>query len=258
MFSAIRRRLHLTPATAIASLALVLAMSGGAYAASKYVITSTKQISPKVLKSLQGKNGKNGVNGAPGAAGPQGPAGKDGAKGENGANGKDGATGAEGPAGPQGPTGAKGAAGSPWTAGGTLPSEKTETGVWAIGHIEDNEAYPGLGDGVDDPISFPIPLPAALEASHVHIILTNGEELNASFEEVKSTECLGSAAAPTAEPGNLCIYTGKQANTITYYESFINPVTEEPTGASTAGMDLRVFVQEKNAHALGTWAVTAE
>jgi hypothetical protein len=34
------------------SLALVFAMTGGAYAARKIIITSTKQISPKVLKKL--------------------------------------------------------------------------------------------------------------------------------------------------------------------------------------------------------------
>jgi hypothetical protein len=39
------------------TLALVFAMTGGAYAAKKYVITSTKQISPKVLKELKGVSG---------------------------------------------------------------------------------------------------------------------------------------------------------------------------------------------------------
>src|SRR5450759_3972001 len=90
MFSAIRTRIHLTPSTVIATLALVFAMTGGAYAASKYLITSTKQISPKVLKSLKGKAGKPGANGAQGlagAAGPQGPGGAAGAKGAPGAAG---------------------------------------------------------------------------------------------------------------------------------------------------------------------------
>jgi len=46
MFSAMRKRMRVSPTTMIATLALVLAMTGGAYAASRYVITSTKQISP--------------------------------------------------------------------------------------------------------------------------------------------------------------------------------------------------------------------
>ena len=74
MLSALRKRLHLTPGTVIATLALVFAMTGGAYAAGKYVITSTKQISPKVLKSLKGATGKAGATGATGATGPAGSA----------------------------------------------------------------------------------------------------------------------------------------------------------------------------------------
>ena len=91
MFSRIRRRL--TYANVAVTLALVFAMSGGAYAAGRYVITSTKQISPKVLKSLQGKAGKAGANGAAGATGSQGPAGANGEDGVNGTNGANGSNG---------------------------------------------------------------------------------------------------------------------------------------------------------------------
>jgi hypothetical protein len=52
MFSRIRRRF--TYANVVVTVALVFAMSGGAYAASRYLITSTKQISPKVLMSFEG------------------------------------------------------------------------------------------------------------------------------------------------------------------------------------------------------------
>jgi hypothetical protein len=94
MFQAIRKRL--TPSTVIATLALVFAMSGGAYAASKYLITSTKQIKPSVLKKLTGKAGpagKEGLAGKTGTNGAQGPAGEKGTAGTNGVNGKDGTNG---------------------------------------------------------------------------------------------------------------------------------------------------------------------
>lgn len=83
-------RKRLTYANVVATLALVFAMSGGALAASKYLITSTKQISPKVIKSLKGKAGQAGKQGP---AGPTGPAGKDGQKGEKGERGERGEAG---------------------------------------------------------------------------------------------------------------------------------------------------------------------
>ena len=74
-------RKRLTYANVTATLALVFAMSGGALAASHYLINSTKQINPKVLKKLAGKTGapgKTGPSGAPGPAGSvSGPAGGD-------------------------------------------------------------------------------------------------------------------------------------------------------------------------------------
>ena len=62
MFSVIRRRA--TYANVAMTLALVFAMTGGAYAAKKWVITSTKQIKPSVLKQLTGKAGPGGPPGA--------------------------------------------------------------------------------------------------------------------------------------------------------------------------------------------------
>jgi len=90
MFSS---RRHLSYANVIATVALVFAMSGGALAASRYLINSTKQINPKVLKKLRG------LAGAPGAGGKEGPPGKEGAPGKEGSVGKEGSRGTEGPAG---------------------------------------------------------------------------------------------------------------------------------------------------------------
>jgi Collagen triple helix repeat (20 copies) len=82
----------------VAWLALFVAMGGTSLAASHYIITSTNQIKPSVLKKLHGANGRagaKGASGAAGAAGAQGPEGKQGAKGENGTNGEPGKEGAD-------------------------------------------------------------------------------------------------------------------------------------------------------------------
>jgi hypothetical protein len=79
-----------------ATLALVFSMSGGALAASHYLINSTKQINPKVLSKLKGNAGANGAPGATGPAGPTGPSGPSGPSGAAGSQGK------EGPPGPAG------------------------------------------------------------------------------------------------------------------------------------------------------------
>src|SRR6059058_6691821 len=81
------KRKHLSYANVAATLALIIAMSGGALAASHYLITSTKQISPKVLRKLKGKRGRTGASGPPGIAGTQGPLGLQGAKGTRGPEG---------------------------------------------------------------------------------------------------------------------------------------------------------------------------
>lgn len=71
-----RLRTHLSYANVVATLALVFAMSGGALAAHHYRITSTKQISPKVLKKLKGNRGLKGAAGATGREGAKGVAGQ--------------------------------------------------------------------------------------------------------------------------------------------------------------------------------------
>jgi hypothetical protein len=81
-------RRHLNYANVVATFALVFAMSGGALAAKHYLINSTKQIKPSVLKSLKGNAGKTGKTGATGPIGAPGAAGKEGLAGK------------EGPAGP--------------------------------------------------------------------------------------------------------------------------------------------------------------
>ncbi len=82
MLSSIRS--HLSYANVAATMALVFAMGGSAVAANHYLVTSTKQIKPSVLKSLKGNAGHTG------ATGPQG---KEGLQGKEGSAGKEGARG---------------------------------------------------------------------------------------------------------------------------------------------------------------------
>jgi hypothetical protein len=81
---------RLSYANVLATLALFFAMSGGALAATHYLINSTKQINPKVLKKLKGKTGATGAAGAAGAAGAQGKEGGQGKEGKQGLRGEEG------------------------------------------------------------------------------------------------------------------------------------------------------------------------
>jgi hypothetical protein len=92
MFTAVRR--HISYANVAATLALVFSMSGGALAAKHYLISSTKQINPKVLNRLRGRSGARGATGATGSQGAQGKEGPRGVAGLNGVNGANGANGA--------------------------------------------------------------------------------------------------------------------------------------------------------------------
>jgi hypothetical protein len=235
MFSRIRKRL--TFANVAMTLALVFAMTGGAYAAGKYLINSTKQINPKVLKALKGKAGPAGPAGLAGAAGAQGPAGPAGV-GKEGSPGKEGEKGATG-------TGATGTAGtsvtsrevkvgetacnkeggseftagaskttacngSPWTAGGNLPSGQTLRGEWGI--QEPFSEFHEYGNAVSFALSL-VSAPAA------HILNQNNKELvynttTKKVEEVSSSVCTGTPANPTAPSGTLCVYTRLEENLI--------------------------------------------
>jgi Collagen triple helix repeat (20 copies) len=243
MLSRIRRRLCY--ANVVATLALVFAMSGGALAANRYLLTSTSQVSPKVLKALKGKSGQPGPAGGQGLAGPQGLAGAQGPKGEPGAAGATGTAGATGATGAQGPRGAQGAAGvegSPWTAGGTLPSGKTETGVWAFTYPE------SLFTAIAPIASFSIPL---AEPPTFNSIGT--EEGEGEPKAKLPAGCKGNATKPEADPGNLCVFE-------TFGVNVRGLSTENNNKVSTTGAVALVSVDEyeKEFHAYGTWAVTAK
>ncbi len=80
-------RKRITYANVAATIALVFSMTGGAIAANHYLINSTKQISPKVLKKLKGATGATGATGKTGAQGLPGLPGKEGGAGKTGETG---------------------------------------------------------------------------------------------------------------------------------------------------------------------------
>jgi hypothetical protein len=285
MFSALRRRLTYTNVGV--TLALFFSMSGGALAASHYLITSTKQIKPSVLSALKGKAGAAGANGVAGATGPAGPTGGPGAKGETGATGPQGSEGKEGPPGKNGTNGTTG-----FTA--TLPEGKTETGTWSFGdaRTEGTEEYAAYTAWV--PVSFNVPLASALEGTSVHFLAEHilscvepneparkeCEESNKGVEEEQKENkeaCPGSAAEPTAEPGNLCVYETLLNAAGAIRGSVVNAEHPFEAGAGTTGAELLLSVDteghvEENPEtevkvrvasaiatvaAYGTWAVTA-
>jgi hypothetical protein len=227
-------RAHTSASRLVAVVALVFAMTGGALAASKYIITSTKQIKPSVLKQLQGKAGPKGAPGAQGpagpqgAAGPQGPAGSGGAKGDTGTKGENGTpgtpgakgvTGAAGVTGPAGVTGAKGATGPEGVCSTTachLPSGASETGTWAAYDYPTVEGVP-----LKVAISFPIPVSAVSSKAFVF-----SEEQTAN-KEFGSSGCAITGVEPTAPTGTLCVFTLAER-----LEKVTSPSIEDLVGTS--------------------------
>lgn len=128
-------RRHLSYANVAATLALVMSTSGAAIAAQHYLITSTSQISPKVLHALRGHDGRDGARGATGPAGERGPQGVHGPQGYGGPIGPTGPTGPAGSGaggaggGATGATGPTGEAGEPRTATVVEKTMKAESGV---------------------------------------------------------------------------------------------------------------------------------
>jgi hypothetical protein len=77
-------RRHINYANVVATVALLFALGGSAVAAQHYLINSTRQINPKVLKKLRGRAGKTGVTGPQGRPGTNGSPGAAGARGTDG------------------------------------------------------------------------------------------------------------------------------------------------------------------------------
>ena len=264
MFHSMHR--HFNATGLVVAFALVFAMTGGAWAANRYIITSPKQIKPSVLAQLKGKAGANGAQGpvgpagAAGAGGPQGSGGPQGPAGNAGGQGVKGETGATGPTGVTGTgkEGPKGTAGSTGTTGATgqtgftekLPAGKTETGTYAT-YINDINT---IGK-VPVAISFPIPV-------------EEGASPQAFYLEPKETnsDCTGSYESPTAAPGVLCVYSfeSKVEFVESIPEEIVSANGETPYGPTGSRIKFSIegSATERKAapgylHVGGTWAVTA-
>ena len=224
---------------ATATLALFFAISGGTLAAKKhYLVNSTKQINPEVLRALKGNRGpagvtgKEGPQGKEGKTGPPGPAGGAGVTGATGPTGPSGsgATGATGPTGEKGekgttgatgPTGAAGSNGANGSNGTTGPTGPTGAGGGgggaAFGTTGATElSKEGIMTGVwhatiiaptgfrqveaEGDISYPLKLKTGEKPTAVY--------KNESQSHEPKAPCEGSVEIPKANPGTLCIYTG--------------------------------------------------
>ena len=208
---------------AIALTALVFAFTGTGLAASHYIITSTKQIKPSVLRKLHG------ARGAKGRAGAQG---KEGAAGKQGATGAQGVTGVQGKEGPEGKQGPAG----PFPA--TLPKGQTLTGVYnAEGHVTSTNEAMFAGDS----ISFLYPLATAPETA----FLKSGET---------TTDCPGSPSKPQAAAGWLCIYEEESV--------LVNTVRFGEPSAELARFGNWISIESKaetgDFYSTGSWAVTGD
>ena len=290
-------RIHQMLGTAgfvISIVALVAALGGGAYAASGGLSGKQKKEVEKIAKKYAGKPGAAGAAGAKGDTGTPGTPGTSGANGTDGKNGTagrsislaeipsgkaecagdggavlteqgstssveicNGEEGARGATGATGATGAQGPEGALGTAGTTLPPGASETGVWSLGSVGEGMVAPGadpleqLGHPFRVPISFMVPLTAGLEGTQVHYIVQGG---------TAPSECAGGTAEhPTAEPGNLCIYTAEEAEPTTWVGPSITDPSKQgsPEGASAYGAALQFILLNPGGQAYGTWAVTA-
>jgi hypothetical protein len=162
--------------------------------------------------------------------------------------------------------GAKGREGSPWTAGGTLPEGKTETGEWTSPAVEHTTGAPFL-----TAISFPIPLASPLGESNVHILFhprsqsscaslkepsekqecEEAREAEEKHLEAEEAFCPGTTEEPKADTGNLCVYVGREGAGI---PEGVLRASFEP-GADVSGALILLGNPIGTLH--GTWAVTA-
>ena len=218
MFKALRKQI--TPATVLAFVALVFAVTGGAFAATggsgggsgarasaSVAPAATVAKAKAKVKTKAGPRGPAGPAGKAGTTGPAGPAGAQGAAGAQGlagAKGEAGGLGPQGPAGPKGETGATGAEGKTGYAE-TLPSGKSVSGMWS-------DTGFGKEDGKDEEVVSSVSFPFRIENEQgegpvAHFI--KAPTLTEAFKGEFPTPpqgCTGNFEHPGAANGNLCVF----------------------------------------------------
>ncbi len=228
-------RIHSKLGTAgfvVAIVALVAALGGGAFAAAQQGLNSKQKNQVKSIAKGLVPTGPVGPQGAPGAPG---------AKGDKGDKGDTGDEGPEGPKGEKGPKGDTGEAGACSTTKPecVIPSKATLYGHWSF-------VNPGGIGLVSVPISFNLAYPGG--GKPTLIFVTKKE----AAEEKAPAACSGTAKAPKAAPGTLCVYEEDNFTAI--------PQTFDP-GAFTGTLDsygvALAFSGETGGFVRGTWAVTA-
>lgn len=229
-----------TAGLVVAVIALVLALTGAAFAAVGLNGKQKKEVT-KIAKKYAGQRGATGPQGA---AGAQGNPGQKGATGLQGAPGNRGATGATGATGQTGFT-------------ETLPAGKTEKGTWGM-----SDNAPGSGEFFFSPLSFTIPLEN--QPGFVQFIpAPTEEELEHEEFPTPPSGCTGNVTEPGAEEGNLCIFELRTEH-LRLASGVVFTKNPQTTGfpfnsAGKAGALVALeSTQAGQAYAEGTWAVTAE
>jgi hypothetical protein len=225
-------RIHSKLGTAgfvVAIVALVAALSGAAIAASGLNSKQKKEVK-KIAKQFAGKDGAPGAPGLPGAPG---------AKGDTGATG---ATGEEGPPGPPGDDGENGTDGEDGVCSQAVPKCEIPSKATIYGHW----SFVNAAGLVSVPISFNLAYPGGGKPTLIYVTKKEDDENTAPVA------CSGTAKAPTAAPGTLCVYEENNFTGI--------PQTFDK-GAFTGTLDsygvALAFTGEPGGFVRGTWAVTA-
>jgi hypothetical protein len=291
MFSLLRNRFGIPGIVSV--IALVFAMSGGAFAAQHYLAgaSSAKQ-AKRGPRGPQGLQGQNGLQGPIGPAGPNGARGETGARGGEGELGPQGAIGATGPQGPIGNQGSQGSAGSQGAPG-------------AAGKSVVSTSFDGAGEPAGNPCEEHGGTEFEVESSGVVHYVCNGSGGGAALPEVMtgtwsigkvpfgaagdpifvsisypfplatapgnvgyiqatgaepSAICPGTAANPEPASGHLCLYAQEEVNWTIPLEGFgllLHVPAANDLGANKQIGDVLKGETSGSgaAQAYGTWAV---